>query len=221
MIEKGTIEFLKQLRKNNRKEWFDANREKYLLAKANVDAFVDDAIKAFSSFDRSLTGLKAKDCVFRIYRDVRFSKDKRPYKTNMGASINAGGKKMEVAGYYLHIEPGGSLIAGGRWMPSSDHLKKIRQEIDYNGKQLHKILADKNFKKLFGGLDSSDEYKLSRPPKGYDKDHKDIELLKLSSYLVWHEFSDKDVLSKDFLKKLTTTAKTMKPLLDFLNTAID
>lgn len=221
MIQKSTLDFLKNLKKNNEREWFDANKDKYLAAKANVDSFVEDVIKGFSSFDKSLAGLKAKDCVFRIYRDVRFSKDKSPYKTNMGASINKGGKKMEIAGYYLHIEPGKTMIAGGRWMPSADHLKKIRQEIDYNGKQLHKILSDKNFKKLFGGLDNSEEYKLVRPPKGYDKDHKDVELLKLNSYLVWHEFSDKDVLSKNFLKNLTATAKAMKPLLDFLNTAID
>lgn len=221
MIQKSTLDFLKNLKKNNEREWFDTNKEKYLAAKSNVDSFVEDVIKSFTSFDKSLAGLKAKDCVFRIYRDVRFSKDKSPYKTNMGAGINRGGKKMEIAGYYLHIEPGKTMIAGGRWMPSGDHLKKIRQEIDYNGKQLHKILSDKNFKKLFGGLDNSDEYKLVRPPKGYDKDHKDVELLKLNSYLVWHEFSDKDVLSKNFLKNLTATAKAMKPLLDFLNTAID
>ena len=194
MIEKTTFDFLKQLSRNNNREWFDAHKEKYLAAKANVDTFIEEVIRSFSAFDKSLAGLKAKDCVFRIYRDVRFSKDKRPYKTNMGASINHGGKKMEIAGFYLHLEPGKSMIAGGRWMPSPDHLRKIRQEIDYNGKQLHKILAQKNFKKMFGGLDQSDEYKLVRPPKGYDKEHKDIELLKLTSFLVWHEFSDKEVL---------------------------
>src|SRR5690349_21535517 len=103
MIQKSTVEFLKQLSKNNNRDWFEANKEKYLSAKANIDGFVEDVIKAFSSFQKDLSGLKAKDCVFRIYRDVRFSKDKRPYKTNMGASINPGGKKMEIAGYYLHI----------------------------------------------------------------------------------------------------------------------
>jgi len=221
MIQKSTLDFLKQLERNNKKEWFDAHKEQYLAAKENVDSFIGDVIKAFSSFDKSLSGLKAKDCVFRIYRDVRFAKDKRPYKNNLGASINAGGKKAEVAGYYIHIEPGKSMIAGGRWQPSGEHLKKIRQEIDYNGRKLHKILSDKNFKKQFGTLDNSDEYKLARPPKGYDKDHKDIELLKLNSYLVWHEYSDKELLSKNFLKDLTATAKAMKPLLDFLNTAID
>src|SRR6188768_1354185 len=221
MLAKSSFDFLKALKKNNNKDWFDKHKDNYLAAKANVEALVDTLIHDFTKFDKNLAGLKAKDCVFRIYRDVRFSKDKRPYKTNMGASINPGGKKMEIAGYYLHIEPGGSFLAGGRWMPESDHLKKIRQEIDYNGKKFHKILDDKNFKKQFGGLDDSDEYKLARPPKGYDKNHKDIELLKLNSYLVWHKYSDKNVLSKNFLKVLTATAKTMKPLLDFLNTAID
>src|SRR6185295_5339636 len=163
MIQKSTLDFLKQVKKNNNREWFEKNKEKYLAAKANVDEFVDDAIKAFTSFDKSLAGLKAKDCVFRIYRDVRFTKNKSPYKTNMGASINPGGKKMEIAGFYLHIEPGKSFLAGGRWMPSPEHLKKIRQEIDYNSKTIHKILSDKNFKKQFGGLDTSDEYKLARP----------------------------------------------------------
>src|SRR6185436_17723592 len=152
MIQPTTLNFLKALKKNNNKEWFDKNKDKYLAAKENVEGFVDELIKSISTFDKGLMGLRAKDCVFRIYRDVRFAKDKRPYKTNLGASISAGGKKAEVAGYYIHIEPGKSLIAGGRWMPSSDHLKKIRQEIDYNGKKIKKILNDENFKKEFGEL---------------------------------------------------------------------
>ena len=220
MIQKSTINFLKTLKKNNNKDWFDKNKDKYLIAKKNIDETTEELIKSFSTFDKKLAGLKAKDCVFRIYRDIRFSKNKTPYKTNMGASINAGGKKVMNAGYYVHIEPGKSFLAGGMWMPPSDQLKKIRQEIDYNGKILHKILLDKNFKKEFGSLDDSKEYKLQRPPKGYDKDHPDVELLKLSSYIVWHEYNEKDVLSKNFLKEITKNAKTMKPFLDFLNTAI-
>jgi uncharacterized protein (TIGR02453 family) len=218
MIQKSTLSFLRQLKSNNNRDWFEKNKDKYLAAKEDVNQFVEELIKSFSSFDKSLASLKAKDCVFRIYRDVRFAKDKLPYKTNMGAGINAGGKKMEIAGYYIHLEPGKSLIAGGRWMPSSDHLKKIRQEIDYNGKDFRKILSNKDFKKYFGELDT--EFKLSRPPKGYDKDHSDIELLKLNSYIVYHEFSDREVLSKNFVKEMTNGAKVMKPFLDFLNTAI-
>jgi uncharacterized protein (TIGR02453 family) len=220
MIQKSTLDFLKALKKNNNKEWFDKNRKKYLAAKQNVDEMINALIKSFSSFDKKLAGLQAKDCVFRIYRDIRFSKNKTPYKTNLGASINAGGKKVMNAGFYIHIEPGKSFLAGGMWMPPSDQLKKIRQEIDYNGKQFHKILAKKNFKKTFGALDDSDEYKLARPPKGYDKNHPDVELLKLNSYIVWHEYGEKQITSKNFVKEITKDAKVMKPFLDFLNTAI-
>jgi uncharacterized protein (TIGR02453 family) len=220
MIQKSTLDFLKALKKNNNKEWFDKNKEKYLSAKENIDSMADSLIKSFSSFDKKLVGLKAKDCVFRIYRDVRFSKNKTPYKTNMGCAISPGGRKAEEAGFYIHIEPGKSFLAGGRWMPDSNHLKKIRQEIDYNGKQLHKILSDKNFKKYFGELDNSDEYKLSRPPKGYDKNHPDVELLKLNSFIVWHEYNEKEVTSKNFIKEITKGAKLMQPFLNFLNEAI-
>jgi uncharacterized protein (TIGR02453 family) len=157
--------------------------------------------------------------MFRIYRDVRFSKDKRPYKNNLGASINIGGKKATNAGYYLHIEPGGSFLAGGIWMPPSDVLKKIRQEIDYNGKPFHKIIDNKDFKKQFGKPD--EEYKLKTTPKGYDKDHPDIEYLRLTSFIVWHKYSDKIVSSKNFVKELGKATKLMRPFLDFLNTAMD
>jgi uncharacterized protein (TIGR02453 family) len=221
MIQKATIDFLKALKKNNDRDWFEKNKEKYLAAKKNVDDFVDGLIKSFTAFDKKLGGLTAKDCVFRIYRDVRFSKNKAPYKTNMGASINAGGKKAENAGYYIHIEPGGAFLAGGVWMPPADQLKKIRQEIVYNGKDFKKILSEKNFKKAFGALDESEGYKLSRPPKGYDKDHPDIELLKFNSYIVWKKYNDKDVLSKNFVKKVSDDAKVMKPFIQFLNTALD
>jgi len=218
MIAKSTLAFLKALKKNNNKDWFDKHKDQYLAAKQDVDGLVGSVIQGFSKFDKSLIGLLPKDCVFRIYRDVRFAKDKKPYKTNLGATINAGGRKMEVAGYYLHIEPGASGLAGGRWMPSADHLRMIRQEIDYNGKQFRKILNDKNFRKQFGELD--DSYKLTRPPKGYDKDHPDVELLKHNSFIVWRPFTDKEVLSKNFIANLTKSAKIMKPFLDFLNTAI-
>jgi uncharacterized protein (TIGR02453 family) len=221
MVQKSTIDFLSSLKKNNNRDWFEKNKDKYLAAKQNIDDFTNALIKSFSAFDKKLTGLTAKDCVFRIYRDVRFSKNKDPYKTNMGASINAGGKKAMNAGYYIHIQPGESFLAGGVWMPEADALKKIRQEIVYNSKQFRKILADKNFKKVFKGLDESPEYRLARPPKGYDKDHPDIELLKFNSYIVWKKYNDKDVTSKNFLKEVSDDAKVMKPLIQFLNTALD
>ncbi len=218
MINTSTLTFLRNLKKNNNKEWFDKNKDKYLAAKDNVAELTDALLKECSRFEKGLSGLTSKDCIFRIYRDVRFSKDKKPYKNNLGASLNVGGKKVQNAGYYLHIEPGGSFFAGGIWMPTGDQLKKIRQEIDYNGKEFNKILYNKDFKKLFTGLDKS--YQLKTTPKGYDKSHPDIESLKLTSFIVWHQFSDKEVGNKNFIARLGKGAKIMKPLIDFLNTAM-
>jgi len=219
MISPQTLSFLSSLKKNNNKDWFDKNKERYLSSKENVAETVEALLKEIRSFDKRYAGLTSKDCMFRIYRDVRFSKDKRPYKNNLGASINIGGKKATNAGYYLHIEPGGSFLAGGIWMPPSDVIKKIRQEIDYNGKTFHKIIDNKDFKKHFGKPD--EEYKLKTTPKGYDKDHPDIEYLRLTSFIVWHKYSDKIVSSKNFVKELGKATKLMRPFLDFLNTAMD
>ena len=219
MIHPATLSFLKDLKKNNNKDWFDKNKDRYLEAKENVSDLTDALLKELSKMDKRFAELTSRDCLFRIYRDVRFSKDKRPYKVNMGSSMNIGGKKAQTAGYYLHIEPGESFLAGGIWMPSGEELKKIRQEIDYNGKQLNKILANKDFRKFYGGLDSS--YALKTTPKGYDKTHPAIEHLKLTSYIVWHSFKDQEVTKKNFISTLSKGTKIMKPLIDFLNTAMD
>ncbi|HRS38292.1 MAG: DUF2461 domain-containing protein [Bacteroidia bacterium] len=218
-IQPKTFAFLKALKKNNNRDWFNDHKSEYENAKDNVLGFIQELVVAFSTFDSSLRGLEAKDCLFRIYRDTRFSKDKTPYKTNLGASINAGGKKSMGPGYYVHLEPGGSFIAGGIWMPPADEVKKIRQEIDYNGKDLKKVLTKPSFKKAFGGL--SREHALKTAPKGYPKDHPDIELLKLNSFIVWKNVSDKDILGPKSIKTLTTLGKEMKPLMDFLKTALD
>ncbi|MBP6334940.1 MAG: DUF2461 domain-containing protein [Bacteroidia bacterium] len=218
MIATATLNFLKALKKNNNKEWFDQNKDKYLLAKENMEKTVDDLIQEFGRFDKSLAGLKGKDCVFRIYKDVRFAKDKTPYKTNMGASINAGGKKAIEPVYYIHIEPGNSFLAGGIWMPPGDELKKIRQEIDYNAKALKKVLTNPAFKKYFGGL--SQEYKLKTTPKGYPKDHPEIELLRYNSFIVVRSLPDKLITSKTFVKEVAQGAKLMKPFNDFLKVAL-
>ena len=218
MISKKTFTFLKALQKNNNKPWFDLHKDDYLAAKQDVQDFIEVLIRELTTFDKSLNGLTAKECMFRIYRDVRFAKDKRPYKNNMGASINSGGKKSQDPGYYVHIQPGSSFIAGGLWMPPADQLKKIRQEIDYNGKQIHKILDDSAFKKYFGGLDTASKRKTA--PKGYPKDHPDIDLLKFNNFVVWHKFDDKIMLGKNVLKELVKGAKIMKPFTDFLKTAV-
>ena len=218
MIKKSTLDFLTAIKKNNNREWFEKNKDRYIAAKDNVaemiDAFLTEAVK----FEKGFTNLTSKECVYRIYRDVRFSKDKKPYKNNLGASVNVGGKKAMNAGYYIHIEPGRAFIAGGMWMPQGDQFKMIRQEIDYNGKDIRAILKKKDFKSYYGELDQS--YALKTSPKGYAKDHVDIDLLKLNSYIVIHKFTDAQVMKKDFPKQLAKGAKIMKPFLDFLNTAI-
>ncbi|MCX6310683.1 MAG: DUF2461 domain-containing protein, partial [Bacteroidetes bacterium] len=202
------------------RDWFEKNKNNYLTAKDDVEKNIDDILTGIRTFDKRIKSeITAKKCMFRIYRDVRFSKDKRPYKTNLGAGINPAGKKDFSPGYYIHIEPGNSFVAGGMWMPPAPELAKIRQEIDYNFKEFSKIINDKNFKKVFGELDQDD--KLVNVPKGYPKDHKALEFLKLKSFIVVGAIKEKDVLSKNYAKSAIAICKAMKPLNDFLQRAID
>jgi len=212
------IKFLKSIAKNNNREWFEKNKPKYLEAKLTFEDFLEALHKELVMFDESLAALNPRKQGFRIYRDVRFSKDKRPYKVNMGAGFSEHGKMDQEPGYYIHIEPGKSFIAGGLYMPDAENLSKIRQEIDYNTKDFLKILNDKKFKKLFPTLGDFD--KLKTAPKGYPKDHPHIDLLKHKSYIVSHNFTDLEVLDKKFAKKAAEVAKTLKPLNDFLKAAI-
>lgn len=212
------IRFLKSIAKNNNREWFEKNKPKYLEAKLSFEDFLEALHKELITFDDSLAGLNPRKQGFRIYRDVRFSKDKRPYKVNMGAGFSEHGKMDQEPGYYIHIEPGKSFIAGGLYMPEADKLSKIRQEIDYNTERFMKILNDKKFKKLFPSLDDFD--KLKTAPKGYPKDHPHIDLLKNKSYVVSHHFTDKEVLDKKFPTKAAEVAKVIKPFNDFLKEAI-
>jgi uncharacterized protein (TIGR02453 family) len=212
------LTFLKAISKNNNREWFEKNKPKYLDAKKQFEHFLETLHKELLTFDESLAGLNPRKQGFRIYRDVRFSKDKRPYKTNMGAGFSAHGKMEQEPGYYIHIEPGKSFVAGGIYMPDAERLSKIRQEIDYNASEFLKILKDKKFKKYFPSLDDFDRLKTA--PKGYPKDHQHIELLKNKSYVVSYRFTDKDITNKDFVKKVATACKTLKPLNDFLMKAI-
>lgn len=214
-----TLKFLKQLAKNNRKEWFDENRKTYEAAKVEFEAVVKAVIDKAIVYDPLLAGLEAKKCMFRINKDVRFSKDKSPYKQNMGASINPGGKKSMIPGYYLHVEPGKSFLAGGCWQPMPDMLAAIRQEIDYNAKDFRKILAAKDFKNYFGAL--SEEDKLKTAPKGYDKAHEDIDLLQHKSFIAVHELTDAQVLDKNFPTYVSKVFKAMLPLNSFLRNTMD
>jgi uncharacterized protein (TIGR02453 family) len=219
MINKPTFDFLSKLKKNNSKEWFDKNRDEYEIARTNFKEFVGDLIIAISRFDPSVKSLEPKNCIFRINRDIRFSNDKTPYKTNMGASIGPGGKKSHDAGYYIHIQPGASFLAGGVWQPPAPQLNAIRQEIDYNAAEFNKIINHKAFKMHFGKLSEEDKVKTS--PKGYDKNHPEIELLKLKSFIVVRDLKDKEVISKDFIKECSEVFKAMYPLNKFLRRAVD
>jgi len=220
MLQTSTLKFLKDLKKNNNKPWFEKNKSVYLEAKEDMDQFVGQVIEGFGKTDPEIATLHPKDCTYRIYRDVRFSPDKTPYKTHMGAYLNKGGKKVPTAGYYLHIESGSSMAGGGLWMPQAPELNKVRQEIDYSFAEWKKILGDRNFKKNFpGGLEQGEI--LSRPPKGYDDQNPAIEYLKLKSFIVTRNFTDAEVRSKTFLKEILKTFTSMTAFVQFLNRSME
>lgn len=214
-----TLHFLKKLKINNNREWFDSNKTEYLASKEIFEEFVSELIKGINKFDKKVSlDLKPKDCTFRIYKDVRFSKDKTPYKNNMSASINPGGKKSNIPGYYFHLEPEACFLAGGVYMPMPDDLKAIRQEIDYNPLPLINVLKSASFKKEFNGLDEED--KLKNPPKGFNKDHAHSEILKNKHFIVSKKFENKVILKKEGLSKTLDSFKAMYPFLDYLRKAI-
>ena len=219
MIQENTLRFLKLLKNNNNREWFEKNRGMYESAKLNYLDFVGSIIAQSNLFDAYLADLNPKQCVFRINRDVRFSKNKEPYKINFGASFSKGGKKIQCAGYYFHLEPGNSFIGGGLWMPPAPELKKVRQEIDYNYNEFKSIISKPIFKSTYGSLDSSE--KLVRPPKEYELENPAIELLKLKSFVVTKHLSDKQVLDPKIIKQVVQDFKTIHPLVQFLNRALD
>ncbi len=220
MLQAPTFKFLKELKKNNKKAWFDEHRKQYEAAKADFYLLADNIISGISSFDPSVAHLKAKDCAFRINRDIRFSKDKSPYKTNMGAFISKGGKKINYAGYYIHIEPGQCFIAGGFYMPDSPQLSKIRQEIDYSFTEWKKIINTTSFKKHFTkGVEGIEV--LSRPPKGYDDSNPAIDFLKMKSFIVSRPVTDTFLQEKNAVREIIKTYAAMQPMIMFLNAAVD
>lgn len=220
MLQVSTIKFLKDLKKNNSKEWFDKNRKIYEYAKEDFASLVTNVIEQFGKKEEAIGLLTAKDCMFRINRDVRFSKDKSPYKTNMGASFSKGGKKSTLAGYYFHCEPGQAFIGGGLWMPDANVVKKVRQEIDYNFTEFSKIIKNKKFVAQYKGLEITKETSLSREPKGYEKDNPAIEYIKLKSWLAMAPLTDTDLTDKTLTKKIVTAFEALQPLIIFLNSAL-
>jgi uncharacterized protein (TIGR02453 family) len=213
------LDFLNELKDNNNREWFQKNKKTYDAAKAGMEAFVDILIPLIALFDPSVKFVTAKDCMFRIFRDVRFAKDKSPYKINMGAWISRAGRKSSGPGYYLHIQPGESMLAGGVYMPEPEQLKKIRQEIYYNAGEFKAILENKNARKYFNGLSEWDKQKL--PPRDFPKDFSDIDLLKYRHYTVAHMLDDKQVKEKNFAELVIKVFALMHPLNVFLDRAFN
>ena len=196
------------------KSWFEEHRADYELARARFESFVDQLIRKYGGIE-DLGGITAKDSVMRIYRDTRFSKDKSPYKTNMGATLAPGGKRSSRLGYHLHIQPGDqSLIAGGLYMPSPEQLARFRKAIDQDATPFKAILREKEFKKYFGVLEGE---KVKTVPQGYSGEHPEIELLRFKQAVVVHHLSDAIVLSPRFGTHAIKVFTAMKPFLDYLN----
>ncbi len=219
MLSKNLLEFLSDLKENNYKEWFHENKPIYQKLKKEFEQFVAHVIAETSQFDNSVQNLEPKHCVFRINRDVRFSKDKSPYKTNFGAYIVPGGKKSGNAGYYIHIEPEGCFLAGGVYAPPADRLKALRTEIYENTEDFKKILADSTFKKLYSNLYDKDMLKTA--PKGFPKDFEDIDLLKYKHYIASRNVDDNIVVSDNFVDEVRNTFKAAYPLNKFINEGIN
>jgi uncharacterized protein (TIGR02453 family) len=215
-IKKATLDFLTALKSNNNRDWFIANKETYLEAKDNFESFVQNIINEIITFEPILKGLEVKNCVYRLNRDIRFSNDKTPYKSHLGAFIVRGGKKNgdKFAGYYFHVEPGANILAGGAYMPPAPWLSAIREKISEEPDEFLEVINSKNFKKHFGEIDGE---KLKKTPKGYPSDHPQAELLKYKSYLIMNEVPDKKVLREDYLKYVVDVFKAMKPFNDYLN----
>jgi uncharacterized protein (TIGR02453 family) len=211
---KPTLEFLGQLQQNNNKPWFEAHRAAYETVKGTFEEFVDGLIGGINKFDE-LDDLSAKECIFRINRDVRFSKDKSPYKPKLGASLAPGGRKSTRLGYYIHIAPyDESMIAGGLHAPMPPQLAKFRQAIDRDANAFKRITRSKAFAQYFGEVSGG---RLSTAPQGYPRDHPEIELLKLKEIVAVHHLADESVLSPDLTAHTLKVFKAMKPFLDFLN----
>jgi uncharacterized protein (TIGR02453 family) len=216
-MESTVIRFLNDLKNNNNRDWFNENKKYYQEAKSDFDNFIEQLIPEIFKFDPRIGTLTAKNTTFRIYRDVRFSKDKTPYKTHFGAFMAPGGRKSEMAGYYIHISADESFIGGGSHNPSGPNLKKIRSEIYYNYKAYMDIVTAKAFKKTFGEVSGD---RLSRPPVGFPKDFEGVEALKQKSYTVFQTSTVEEITTAGYEGHVITVFKAMHPFVEFLNRAI-
>lgn len=220
MISTDSLQFLEDLKNNNHRDWFQGNQKRYTEFKKDYKQLVEAFIAEMSKGDESLKHLEFKNCSFRINRDIRFSKDKSPYKTNLGIWMSSGNKEFNLAGYYVHIDKGASFIAGGLHQPDAVALKKMRREIAGFYEDLEEIVDNAEFKRIYGALDRDENNTLKTAPKDYDKDHPAIEFLKLKSFTATAKLSDKDIMSKDFVKETSKKLLVLKPLVDYINRAL-
>lgn len=216
MITEVTFAFLKAVEENNNLEWMNKNRDLYYMVRDNFHEFVKKLIEETSKLDKRIGSLSIKDATFRFNKDIRFTKDKSPYKTNFWVIICEEGKHWNDAGYYVDIGPGKSFIGGWMYLPPRAVAERVRIYIAKHYKQLQKIINVPAFKKIFGSI-LWEQYK--RIPKGFDPSHKAGELLKMKSRYLGHDISDKSVLNPDFEKYCLSVFKIMKPFNDFLNKA--
>lgn len=207
----SNLEFLKQLKKNNNRDWFAAHKERYLLELSQIEGFVDDLLLEMNKHD-VIENPSGKKSLHRIYRDTRFSKDKTPYKNNWGGGFKRATKHRR-GGYYFHIEPGNTFAAGGFWDPEPKDLKRIRDEFAHDASPVRKILKNKAFINTFGSLEGE---QVKTTPKGFDADNAAIDLIRYKQFLLVHKFSDKEVLADDFLKQVNDTFKKMRPFFDYM-----
>jgi uncharacterized protein (TIGR02453 family) len=210
------FQFLSDLKAHNSKEWFDANRKDYQLLRDEFLIFISDVLIDLGKFDDRFSAMNASKCIFRINRDIRFSKNKDPYKTNFGMNLNLSGSKEFFCGLYLHLEPENTFFAGGTYLPPPAILQSIRQEIDYNPTEFKKIVESKKFLSVFEGITGDS---LSRPPKGYDVDNEMINYIKLKSFIAEKKFSTLDITSNQLKDMVVEYTKLIMPLNNFLLTA--
>jgi uncharacterized protein (TIGR02453 family) len=220
MLSKDTLQFLDDLKANNNRDWFLENKKRYEAFKKDYQQLVADLLDAMKPLDPSLEMLEVKNCTFRINRDIRFSKDKTPYKSHLGIWLSSGAKGLNRSGYYIHLEKGASFIAGGLYCPESEDLKKMRKEIAFFYDDLEAILAEKHFKSEFGDFDRNEKDTLKNPPRGYDKEHPAIELLKLKSFEASQKIDFSAASKKDFVAVMSQKLIVLKPLNDFINRAL-
>ncbi|QGY44464.1 TIGR02453 family protein [Maribellus comscasis] len=215
---KKILNYLEDLSRNNNREWFNENRGSYEESRDKMLFMTEVLINEIRKFDPEIPMLSPKDCMFRIFRDVRFSNDKRPYKTNFGSFISKGGRKGDWPGYYFHIEPKGSFVGGGVYMPQAEPLRAIRNYVAENAQEFLDIIEDKEFKKIYPEMY---DHKLKTAPKGFPKDHKYIGLLKYKSYVFSTNFDTKLLLSDSFVDYIVQSFRVLYPFNDFLNRAVD